>query len=208
MIDWDFEDRLIERVQARKAIAEALDPRQRRFLRAYTQGATYQDIAKAEGLSANRVRIINLHSVERLSKWARGWRPPPPPPPKPPKPKPYVDPVVARERLLAKEQRILRTMLEVEEEERRAAERRLQDKKDAFLRQTQEQTDWIRALQVAIAACEGTHYAILIPQMMADIANIRDQPPGPLPWRFDPVAFQRHFASFKAQVDAGTYRSV
>lgn len=71
-----------------------------------------------------------------------------------------------------------------------------------------ERQAWIDTIRDAIAACEGTCYAALIPQMQADIANIEAQPPGALPWRFDWVAFQQHLASFKAQIDAGSYRRV
>lgn len=62
-----------------------------------------------------------------------------------------------------------------------------------------ERQAWVDTIRAAIAECEGTRYAALIPQMQGDIANIESQPPGPLPWRFDPVAFRRHFESFKAQ---------
>lgn len=71
-----------------------------------------------------------------------------------------------------------------------------------------ERQAWIECLRDAIAACEDTRYAALIPQMQYDIANIESQPPGALPWRFDRAAFRQHFASFKAQIDAGAYRRV
>lgn len=233
MIDWDFEDRLIERVDARAAAAKALDPRQRRLLRAHALGATYRDIAETEGLSAGRIQQINERSIERLRKWVRGWRPPPPPPPKPaPKPKPYVDPALARQRMLARERRLLREMLEAEEAERAKRERFLKEAAQASRRReiieahakaleadakareaidrhraaAQDRSDWVRALWEAIARCEGTHYAPLIPQMMGDIAKIEAMPPGPLPWRFDRSAFYAHLNAFMAQIDAGTYR--
>ena len=64
----------------------------------------------------------------------------------------------------------------------------------------QERLEWTGHLLAAIVECEGTPYAVLIPQMRADIANIESQPPGPLPWRFDRAAFKQHFEAYKAKV--------
>jgi hypothetical protein len=115
----------------------------------------------------------------------------------PPKPKPPPDPEILAARLRS-------------EEARRQYDEANQRLREIMERQTlaRERADWIRALQEAIAACDGTHYAPLIPQMMDDIAKINAEPAGALPWRFDRATFDRHFAQFKAQVDAGTYRSV
>lgn len=72
----------------------------------------------------------------------------------------------------------------------------------------EERANWVRTLWEAIALCEGTRYASLIPQMQGDIAKIEAMPPGKLPWRFDQAAFYQHFYAFQAQIDAGTYRPV
>ena len=61
MIDYDFEDRLIERIDARKLIAARLNPRQKHMLcRAIRYGETLREIGEPLGIGGARVgQIVN-----------------------------------------------------------------------------------------------------------------------------------------------------
>jgi hypothetical protein len=67
LIDWGFEDRLIDRIAAREAIAARLTPRQRRVMaRTIRYGETTKEVGKREGCSATRINQIVSRSVDRL----------------------------------------------------------------------------------------------------------------------------------------------
>ena len=61
MIDYDFEDRLIERIDARKLISTRLNPRQKHMLcRAVRYGETLREIGEPLGIGGARVgQIVN-----------------------------------------------------------------------------------------------------------------------------------------------------
>lgn len=75
MIDYDFEDRLIERIDARQAIRTGLSSRQQRFLRLHLQDASLEDIGKVEGVTRERARQIVDKSYRLLRRAV--WQSPP-----------------------------------------------------------------------------------------------------------------------------------
>jgi hypothetical protein len=67
VIDYDFEERLVDRIALKEAIAARLTPRERRVLSRYTRyGETYREIGKHEGRSVERIRQIHQHSIRKL----------------------------------------------------------------------------------------------------------------------------------------------
>jgi hypothetical protein len=69
VIDYDFEERLVDRIAAREAIAARLTPRQRHVLsRCYHYGETYREVAARDGVSATRINQIHDHAVRLLCK--------------------------------------------------------------------------------------------------------------------------------------------
>lgn len=69
MIDYGYEDRLVDRIAANEAIAARLTPRQRRVLLRYTRyGETYREIAQREGVSVERIRQLHVKALDKLRK--------------------------------------------------------------------------------------------------------------------------------------------
>lgn len=67
MIDWTFEERLHERIDARRLIEQRLTPRQRHIVRrTYRYGETLGEIAKQDGVTTARVWQILKTSLSRL----------------------------------------------------------------------------------------------------------------------------------------------
>ena len=67
--DWTFEERLHERIDARRLIATRLSPRQRRVLcRTYLHGETLREIAAPDGVSPARVAQILAVALQRLQR--------------------------------------------------------------------------------------------------------------------------------------------
>jgi len=86
-VDWTFEERLHERIDARRLIATRLSPRQRRVLcRSYLHGETLREIAAPDGVSPVRVAQILATATRRLQVASRALpagrvAPPSPAPP-------------------------------------------------------------------------------------------------------------------------------
>lgn len=79
MIDWGYEQRLIDRIAARELLA-GLNYRRRRILCAsYLRQDTLREIAQAEGLSAGRVGQLVNTTMARLQADARRVQPLPAP---------------------------------------------------------------------------------------------------------------------------------
>lgn len=68
MIDHDYEDRLIERIDIRKAVREAFTPRQRDVFRGYLRGHTLREAASDIGLSIERIRQLRVRVFDKLQK--------------------------------------------------------------------------------------------------------------------------------------------
>jgi hypothetical protein len=67
VIDYDFEERLIDRIALRESITAAcLTPRQKQILRRHLYGQTFAEIAEDEGRSIERVRQIYKQSVRKI----------------------------------------------------------------------------------------------------------------------------------------------
>lgn len=67
MIDYGYEDRLVDRIAAREAIASRLTPRQRHVLsRCYHYGETYREVAVHDAVSATRISQIHDRAVRLL----------------------------------------------------------------------------------------------------------------------------------------------
>jgi hypothetical protein len=67
VIDYGFEERLIERIALREVISAArLDVRQKRVLRCHLHGQTFAEIAENEGRSLQRIREIYKQSVRKI----------------------------------------------------------------------------------------------------------------------------------------------
>jgi Sigma-70, region 4 len=75
VIDYDFEERLVDRIAAREAIAARLTSRQRHVLsRCYRYGETYREVGARDGVSATRINQIHDKAVRSLR---RGFAAPP-----------------------------------------------------------------------------------------------------------------------------------
>ena len=235
MIDYDFENRLVERIALREIIAAAnLDPRQKRVLRRHSCGDVFAEIGRQEGITGARANQIYHRAIEKIRHRRSPVLSPKPRPEQPSTPSfdkaEFLEHmqrlIVAREvrerdgfdrevhrlnHLLRAEfgpppappptlADLLAMQAEAERQRQEAEAAAASHAKRVAEFYAQERLEWTGCLLSAIAECEGTPYAVLIPQMRADIANIESQPPGALPWRFDREAFKRHFASFKAKV--------
>jgi hypothetical protein len=67
VIDWTFEERLHERIDARKLIAERLTPRQRHVVRrTFLYGDTLKEIGERDGVTTTRISQILNTSLSRL----------------------------------------------------------------------------------------------------------------------------------------------
>ena len=72
MIDWDYEDRLIERISVRNLAVDHLTPRQRRIVsRYYRHDETLREIGKREGIGPARVGQIANRSIVLLQEAAK-----------------------------------------------------------------------------------------------------------------------------------------
>ena len=68
MIDYDYEQRLVDRITANEA-AKKLSPRQRRILTRYVRyGETFAEIGRREGVVGGRIQQIHARAVRRLQK--------------------------------------------------------------------------------------------------------------------------------------------
>ena len=66
MIDYGYEDRLVDRIAVNEAIAR-LDPRQRRILLRYHRyGETLEEVGRREGVTRERIRSVLGKSYHRL----------------------------------------------------------------------------------------------------------------------------------------------
>ena len=69
MIDYGYEEWLVDRIAAREAIAARLTPRQRHVLsRCYRYGETYREVAARDGVSATRISQIHDRAMRLLRR--------------------------------------------------------------------------------------------------------------------------------------------
>ena len=67
LIDYGYEDRLVDRIAVNEAIAARLDPRQRRvLLRYHRYGETLEEVGRREGVTRERIRSVLGKSYDRL----------------------------------------------------------------------------------------------------------------------------------------------
>lgn len=72
MIDWNFEDRLVNRIALREAARRQLTSRQRCILRQHALGHTLKEIGEYEGISSARAHQIERRAIEKLQSARAG----------------------------------------------------------------------------------------------------------------------------------------